>query len=140
MSLLKVITFVQEKHKGQVDLSGQSYFLHLQRVSKKLKCLKYKEIAYLHDIFEDTDTYDFELSSLGISKWQIDIIRLLTRSKNEQYEDYILRIAKDPTARLIKMADLEDNMDISRLKTLTEKDISRLKKYHRAYIYLKNIK
>lgn len=140
MSILKVITFVKEKHKNQVDLSGQPYFFHLQRVSKKLKNTSYKEIAYLHDIFEDTHTYDFELSSLGVAKWQIDVIKVLTRREKEQYEDYILRISEDPAARLIKIADLEDNMDISRLKTLDERDIRRLRKYHKAYIYLKNIK
>ena len=140
MSLLKVITFVKEKHKNQVDFSGQPYFYHLQRVSKKLKNTSYKEIAYLHDIFEDTHIYDFELSSLGVAKWQIDVIKILTKREKEQYEDYILRVAKDPTARLVKVADLEDNMNITRLEHLTEQDIKRLKKYHKAYIYLKNIK
>jgi (p)ppGpp synthase/HD superfamily hydrolase len=140
MSLLKVINFVKEKHKNQVDISGQPYFLHLQRVSKKLKITPYKEIAYLHDIFEDTNTYDFELSYLGVAKWQIDIIKILTKRKDELYEDYILRLAKDPIARIIKIADLEDNMDVTRLKVLDEINIQRLKKYHKAYTYLKTIK
>ena len=39
----------------------------------------------------------------------------------------------------IKLNDLQDNMDIRRLKTITDKDKERLNKYLKAYHYLKSI-
>lgn len=140
MSLLKVITFVKEKHKGQVDLAGRPYFNHLKRVADRLLDVKHKELAYLHDIFEETSTSSLELQFIGIKQEEIEILRVLTKSKVESYEDYIKRVSENKVARLVKIADLEDNMNISRLEKLDDKDIERIKKYHKAYIYLKNIK
>lgn len=137
MSLRIIIEFVKDKHKGQVDLAGEPYFNHLLRVASKLPN-PYKSIAYLHDIFEDTDTTVQELLSLGIHEGTISDIITLTRRGGEDYEDYIKRIGLNSVASLIKVADLEDNMNICRLKGLTDKDIERLKKYHKAYIYLKS--
>lgn len=96
-----------------------------------------KEIAYLHDILEDTNTTTQELISIGISTDTINIINILTKKKDEPYTNYINRIKKNSTAQMIKKADLEDNMNISRLNQLTDKDIARIKKYHKAYTELK---
>ena len=59
------------------------------------------------------------------------------RHKNESYEDFIKRSRLNPIGRQVKLHDLEDNMDITRLNELTEKDICRLNKYLKAYKYLK---
>ena len=96
-----------------------------------------KEIAYLHDILEDTNTTTQELISIGISTDTINIINILTKKKDEPYINYINRIKKNSAAQMIKKADLEDNMNISRLNQLTDKDIARIKKYHKAYTELK---
>ncbi len=137
MSLRKVIKFAQEKHKGQVDLAGEPYFNHLSRVASRLP-RSLRPIAYLHDIFEDTDTVVNDLERLGINMRTIDTIVLLTRMEGEDYTDYIERIKSNPFAKLVKVADLEDNMNICRLKELTFRDLQRLRKYHKAYIYLKS--
>ena len=70
----------------------------------------------------------------------VELVVILTRTKNESYESYINRVSKDTWATSIKLSDLRDNMDLTRLKTeLTEKDIHRIYKYHNAYILLSNI-
>jgi len=137
MSLRKVIKFAQKKHKGQVDLAGEPYFNHLSRVASRLP-RSLRPIAYLHDIFEDTNTVVNDLERLGINIRTIYTIVLLTRMEGEDYMDYIKRIKPDSVSRLVKIADLEDNMNICRLKELTFRDLQRLRKYHKAYMYLKN--
>ena len=63
----------------------------------------------------------------------------MTRKEDESYMDYIKRIGEDNICRIVKMCDLKDNMDITRLEKITDKDFDRLKKYHKAYKYLKSL-
>jgi len=55
------------------------------------------------------------------------------------YDAFIRRVAKNPAARRVKLADLEDNMDLRRLASPTDKDVARSKKYQRAYDLLKGL-
>ena len=61
---------------------------------------------------------------------------LITKNNGEEYQTYVERISEDSVATEVKIADLCENMDITRLKKLTDKDCERLKKYHRAYTFL----
>ena len=45
---------------------------------------------------------------------------------------YIKRIRKNPLARAVKISDLKNNSDLSRLKEVTEKDLKRTEKYKKA--------
>ena len=127
MSLKTIIEFVKNKHEGQVDLAGEPYFNHLSRVANKLQS-PFRLEAYLHDIFEDTDATVQELLSLGVHEGTISNVITLTKRKDEDYESYISRIKLNSVASLVKIADLEDNMNICRLKVLTDRDIDRIKK------------
>lgn len=73
----------------------------------------------------------------GFPRNIVAAILSVTRNENESYEDFIKRSRLNPTGRQVKLHDLEDNMDITRLNELTEKDIYRLNKYLKAYRYLK---
>ena len=73
----------------------------------------------------------------GFSKDIVDAIISVTRNQDEDYFDFIQRSKENSIGRIVKIYDLEDNMDVTRLNELTEKDIERLKKYHRAYNILK---
>lgn len=130
--------FVLEKFKDKVDKAGKPYIEHLRRVaypySISMNNTKYA-IALLHDIFEDTDTTEDELLTY-VTPFVIDVVKILTRKKDESYMDYIKRIAVDKTATEIKLYDLKDNMDITRLKKITDEDVNRLKKYHKAFKFL----
>jgi (p)ppGpp synthase/HD superfamily hydrolase len=105
-------------------------------VSKKCKTPPTKVVALLHDIVEDTDVTLEMLEELGFSEFIIKAVSCLTHQEGESYEDYVRRAAKNPISREVKLADLEDNMDIRRLEFITEEDLSRLDKYRIAWKYL----
>lgn len=125
--------------KDKTDKAGEPYLNHLWRVMKQVRGSERLEvIALLHDLLEDCPNWtadrlkeEFPLDIV------LEVIRL-THLKGEDYEDYIKRVAESPTATAVKMADLMDNMNITRLNNLTDKDLLRLKKYHSAYKYLEN--
>jgi len=136
MKIVKIRDFVKKKFEDKVDLAGQPYFDHLERVASTVP-LPYIITAYLHDILEDTDTTLDELRGLGLDEDTVRSVIVLTKGC-EPYKEYIERVKRNYCARVVKMADLKDNMDITRLNRLSARDIERIKKYHKAYIYLKN--
>lgn len=141
----KIIEFVTEAFKGRTDKGGQPYINHLLWVAneayKRNHCdIRLKWIGLLHDILEDTDTSSIEIVGLTNDMPEVlDAIEDLTHRKNESYEFYIQRVAGNPLARKVKICDLEHNMDIRRLNELTNKDVDRLKKYHKHWSYLKSL-
>ncbi len=91
----------------------------------------------LHDIVEDTGWTLEALRREGFPEDIVEAVASLTRQQDESYEAFIERAAQHPIARRVKLADLEDNMDTRRLKTLTKKDQSRLARYLKAWRRLK---
>ena len=91
----------------------------------------------LHDTIEDTEVTTEYLLMEGFPRNIVDAILSVTRNEDESYDDFIKRSRLNPIGRQVKLHDLEDNMDITRLNELTEKDIYRLNKYIKAYKYLK---
>ena len=132
----KVRDFAEIKHGEQKDRGGKPYVHHLISVSKWIPS-DLRNVAYLHDILEDTDTSIQELKDLGLNDWEIEVIMILTKKKHQTYEQYIEAIKKRKEAVIVKLADLEDNMNLTRLPRLTDKDLKRIKKYHKAYMFLK---
>lgn len=126
------IKIAKEAHKNQVDKGGNDYFNHLVSVMNKMDTDFEKTCAILHDILEDTYITKDILLEEGISIDVIDIVEILTRKHNEDYFKYIERILSNKIASKIKLADLEDNMNLSRIKEPTVKDYKRLEKYKRA--------
>lgn len=135
--LEKALLIATKAHAGQTDKAGVPYVFHPIRVSCKCVTNEEKIVALLHDTIEDTHiTTDFLLSE-GFPCKIIDAILSVTRNKNESYSDFIKRCRKNTIGKQVKIHDLEDNMDISRLPQVTEKDLARLNKYIEAYKYLK---
>ena len=97
-----------------------------------------KIVAILHDVVEDSDwTFD-RLKEEGFEDSVIESLRCVTKySEEEDYQEFIKRAATNKIATKVKMADIEDNLDLSRLGTLTEKDLTRIEKYKKALKYLK---
>ena len=121
-------------HDGQVDKAGMAYIYHPMRVMNMGKTVEEKIAGVLHDVVEDSD-WTFEmLEKEGIPKNVIDALRCVTKlSEDEDYEHFIDRVKTNPLAVKVKINDLKDNMDITRLGEVTEKDLPRLNKYIRAY-------
>lgn len=139
--LATAIALAAEVFKNKVDKAGEPYILHCLRVMNNLhtRDQELQTIAMLHDVVEDTDITLMELQSMGFSQRVIMAVGLLTHDKNVAYEIYIKSIALTMDARLVKLADLRDNSDITRLKGLTKKDMDRMEKYNWAYTYLSKV-
>ena len=126
-----------EAHFGQRDKGGRPYIFHPLRVAAGCSG-KAKVAALLHDTVEDTSVTFEKLAELGIDGEILAAVRLLTHDKSVPYLDYVRKVKENPIAREVKMSDLRDNMDLKRLKSLTDKDIRRLEKYHEAYMILED--
>lgn len=120
-------------HKGQTDKAGQPYVLHLLRVMQKGQTETEKICGVLHDIIEDTECSFRTLEASGFSDEILQVLDCVTKRERESYDDFIQRVAQNPIAIRVKINDLEDNMDITRLSEITEKDKERLNKYLKAY-------
>ena len=105
---IKALDLASLKHREQKDKAGMPYFGHIARVSNACKTGPAKVVALLHDIIEDTDVTSEQLEEAGMSEFVIKAVLCLTRKNGEPYEDFILRAAKNPIAREVKIADLED--------------------------------
>jgi (p)ppGpp synthase/HD superfamily hydrolase len=126
-------------HRGQKDKGGNEYYLHPLRVAERCENAKEKIVAVLHDVIEDTEYTADKLREEGFSEEIVEAVLSVTRQDGETYMDFIKRAACNPIGKVVKIADLEDNMDITRLPELTDQDLSRLKRYHKAWLYLKHV-
>tara|TARA_Y100000034_G_C6644257_1_gene281753 strand:- start:172 stop:603 length:432 start_codon:yes stop_codon:yes gene_type:complete len=137
----KAIAFASKIHELQKDSCGKPYILHPIRIMMKLAYTDDQElmsIAILHDVVEDCDEVSLQtLRDMGFSERVVTGVADLTRWASQTYEDHIERVSINPDARMIKLQDLKDNSDITRLKGLSKRDFDRMKKYQRAYVYLK---
>ena len=133
-TLQRAIEIATEAHKGQFDKSGKDYIGHPLRVMEMGKNEEERIVGVLHDVIEDTP-WSFEmLEAEGFSSEIIAALKCVTKiSENENYDDFIERVKKNPLAVAVKINDLTDNMDIRRLPYLSDKDVKRLKKYLKAY-------
>ena len=133
-TLERAIQIATEAHKGQLDKAGREYIGHPIRVMEMGKTEDEKIVGVLHDVIEDTDWTFERLEAEGFSQEVINALRCVTKtSENENYDDFIDRVKKNPLATAVKINDLTDNMDIRRLPYLSDKDVKRLKKYLKAY-------
>lgn len=108
-------------HKGQVDKSGVAYITHPLAVAAQLDSLELKTIALLHDTIEDTDVTAEYLIKRGIPKELVEVVRLLTKPEDEEYESYLKRVRENPMAKAVKLADLTHNTSPERASGLNEK-------------------
>jgi len=136
-NLGRAIAIAASAHQDQLDKNGIPYILHPIRLMLKMESEEQMIAAILHDVIEDTEWTLDQLHAEGFSKRIIDLVDLLSRREPESYAEFIERLRADPVAIKIKLADLEDNMDLTRLPEITKKDISRLKRSHHHWLILR---
>lgn len=127
------ISVAARAHKGQKDKAGAPYLLHPLRMMLRMDSEAAMMAAVLHDVVEDTDWTLHRLREAGFSKEVVEAVDCLTHREGESYEQFVRRVRANPIARRVKVADLEDNMNIRRIGQLGAKDLERLEKYHRAW-------
>ena len=132
--LSKAIELAIEAHAGQLDThNGRPYIEHPFRVMIAGSTLQEKITGILHDVIEDTDWTLEQLSKEGFPDTIIDAVDAMSRRDNESYDEYLLRLQKNPIAVRVKINDLTDNMDIRRWNEIQYHDLARLQKYLEAY-------
>lgn len=139
MSLVeKSLAIALDAYKGQVDKAGQPYILHPLRLMAKMETEAEQVVALLHDVVEDSDYTPEDLVEAGIPERLVEAVLQLTKNEGESYEHFVQRASSNDLARKVKIADIEDNINVLRLNTLEDKDLSRVAKYHRAWKMLVN--
>jgi (p)ppGpp synthase/HD superfamily hydrolase len=131
--LARAIQVAAKAHGSQLDGSGQPYILHPLRVMLKCKRPEEQIAAVLHDVLEDTPVTKSDLQRRGFSPAVIRALLAVTRRKQESYASFITRARKDKIGSRVKIADLSDNLNRSRTKKPTAKDVKRKARYKKAW-------
>lgn len=132
----EAIKYMFKLHRDQTDRSGLPYVFHPWHVAESMDDEASTIVALLHDSVEDTEITLDELKEMGFSDEVIQALDLMTHRDGDDYFVYVRRLAHNPLARKVKLADLKHNSDISRLETVTDKDLERAEKYKKAIEYL----
>jgi hypothetical protein len=131
------VSLAADAHVGQLDKAGRPYIEHPLRLMMRATSDEAKMAAVLHDVIEDSPWTLEALAREGIPRRVLRALEHLTKRDGERYEDFIERVAEDKLATRVKILDLEDNADLSRLSAPTEKDLERVAKYERALARLR---
>ena len=135
--LASAIAYASMMHENQLDKGGKPYILHPLRLmfrmsqystDPELLCM-----CVLHDVVEDCGVTREDLLSIGMSDRVIYGVMTLSRLKDETYDQFIDRICMSRDTMLVKLEDLRDNSDPSRLIGVTTRDLQRIEKYMKAY-------
>lgn len=131
-SLERAIAIAATAHEGQVDKGGAPYILHPLKVMLRVNTLEERIVAVLHDVVEDCGVSLDDLRKEGFSETVLTAIASVTKVPGESYEAFVERAAQNPIGRVVKLADLEENSDLSRIAQPSWDDLERVEKYRRA--------
>lgn len=140
-SIEHALEIALEVHGGWTEKAGRPYILHVLRVMAKMETDEQRLTAILHDVVEDSADFaepytPARLESLGFPVAVCTAVRALSHASgvtDAEYQDAIERLLSNELARRVKLADLEDNMDVRRYQALEDKSVPYLKKYLRAW-------
>ena len=130
-TLEKAIEIAARAHTGQVDKAGQPYILHPIQVMLRVQGEDARIAAVLHDVVEDSEVTIDDLRVEGFSSVVLEAVAALTKQKGETRIEAAFRAAENEIARIVKLADNAENMDLSRIPNPTEKDHRRMKEYEK---------
>jgi hypothetical protein len=135
-TLERAIALAVEAHAGQSDKAGAPYILHPLGVMLAVNGEYERMAAVLHDVVEDCGITLDELRERGFPEAVVEAVEALTKRSDEHgpdgYFDFVERAGRNDIARAVKLADITDNMDLSRIESPTEKDFARVKRYRKA--------
>ena len=135
-TLERAIAVAARAHEGQYDKGGSSYILHPLRVMMRVSTQEERIVAVLHDVLEDASITLADLARQGFPLKILAALLALSRRRDESYVDFVVRVGSDPLARVVKLADLADNSDLSRIPYPGPADMARLARYSEASAYL----
>ena len=130
------LSIATKAHRGQFDKAGIDYIEHPIFVASQVDSEEEKAVALLHDVIEDSSVTAEELLNAGLPETVVTAVQILSKKKGQDYQTYLKTVKSNPLARVVKLADLKHNSDLSRLETITDKDLEGLEKYKKAIDYL----
>jgi guanosine-3',5'-bis(diphosphate) 3'-pyrophosphohydrolase len=130
-TLEKAIEIAARAHTGQVDKAGQPYILHPIQVMLRVQGEDARIAAVLHDVVEDSEVTIEHLRAEGFSDPVLNAVVALTKREGESRIDAAFRAAENEIARIVKLADNAENMDLNRIPNPTEKDHRRMVEYEK---------
>ena len=136
MNIERAIEIAAAAHSGQTDKAGQPYILHPLRVMLACEGEATRIVAVLHDVIEDSDWTPEALRAEGASDAILAALETVTRRDDETYAEFIERAAGNEIGRAVKIADLHDNLDLSRIAQPTQPDFARMDRYRAALQHL----
>jgi len=131
-SLERAISIAARAHEGQVDKAGAPYVLHPLRVMLHVSTMEERIVAVLHDVVEDSAVTFDNLRDEGFSDVILEALASVTKKEGEAYDDFVVRAAANSIGRRVKLADFQDNCDLSRIACPEARDYERIAKYRRA--------
>ena len=139
-TLERAIAIAAEAHAGQVDKAGAPYVLHPLRMMLRMLLVDERIVAVLHDVCEDCTEWSFDrLRSEGFPERIIEALESVTKRGGENYEDFVRRAAANPIGRRVKLDDMTDNSDLSRIAVPSERDFERVEKYRRGVDFINGL-
>ena len=131
------VIIAAQAHQGQKDRYGVNYILHPLRVMLRFESETEMIVAILHDVIEKTEWTLEKLREQGFNDTVLKAVNLLTRQDEQPYMEYIEKLRGNRIARKVKIADIEDNMNPRRMGTLSDENLEKLARLHKAWIILK---
>ena len=152
-TLQRAISIAVEAHEGQIDKGGNPYILHPLRVMMSLRTVDEMIVGVLHDVVEDCSDRGFgweRLEEERFSNTVLDGLKSVTKTPEEEchfktldgedritaYLRFVDRAKSNPIGRRVKRADIYDNLNVTRIDKLTEKDLACLNQYKVALRHL----
>lgn len=130
--LEQAIDLAVKAHTGDTDKAGETYIRHPLRVMQEMETETERVVAVLHDVVEDTP-YSLDDIEDRFGPTVTEAVDALTKRNGETYSEFVDRAAANPIARCVKLADIEDNMDLTRLNDLDEGVLDKQRTYHQAW-------
>jgi len=151
--LQRAIAIAVSAHQKQTDKGNNPYILHPLRVMMSLRTEDEMIVGVLHDVVEDCaeDGFDWDfLEKCGFSSTVLQALNTVTKTPEEErahkklkgeekvnaYLEFVGRAKSNPIGRRVKRADIFDNLNVSRIGELTQKDLDRLNQYKKAIEFL----
>lgn len=128
-STKKAVKLMFEAHKNQVDKSGLPYVFHPFHLAEQMDDENTTIVALLHDVIEDTEITLDDFREMGFCEPVCEAIAVMTHEKDVPYMEYVAKIKQNPIARIVKLADLQHNSDLTRVDEIDEGAINRVEKY-----------
>lgn len=127
----KAVLLATKAHEGQVDKGGKPYILHPLAVMCRVSSVEEKIVAVLHDVIEDTKITEEDLLNYGFPQVFVDGVVSVTRAEGQSYSELIQQAKENTIGRVVKIADIQENMDLSRIPNPQDADVERVEKRYK---------